>query len=434
LRSTKTFASLRIQFCKILALLFFLVSKEALTQNVDTLLIKDLKNFFYKQTGLVLKDDLFTQWDNKPYFIKYISPSEKIDDVQKYNKLYQDNTGKDSLEKKRVYDTLYYDVPADAACKLRPEFSTYSSDGLAFVIFHELMHNYIGQKSIKVPYVFEEAICDIIGNYCTLAFAGSDRRIDTKSAKKQIEINDNIYAAINKCIAVINDHPEKRDTEHKKCEGKIHGFLAHANQFQKFRLGYKVNNAFLLKCRNYSWNYFIFKKIFLKQKSIPDFVSILNQMSENCETVRPEVNNYLLELYKNTSWDLQVAFKWDSLFTIIKDDSEFYVAIIDHDPLNLFVKTIETTDSTIEITPDICMEYWNDIVNEYWPGEKTSGINLQFTRISPVGQTWVATSAFKADGHIMCWLEEIDLQMGKKVNINLTKENVTYIEVKKSNH
>ena len=417
---------------KILIVSFLLLTKESFSQNVDTILIKDLKNFFFKETGYELKGDFFTKWDSSDYFILFVSPSERIDKpIEK--KIYTETFNNDTLKDNPLYDTLFYDVPADARCKLRPEFTAYSSDGLAFIIFHELMHNFIRRKQIKIPYIFEEAICDIMGNYCTLEFAKSDPRITIKSAQQQINTNDSLYAAINRCISIIAEYPEMSAIEHSKCEERIRQLLENANEFQKFRFGYKVNNGFLLKCRNYSWNYFLFKKIFIDQFSMIDFIKTIYQLSEDCN-VRSEIaEKYRLELYANTNWSLDVTFVWDSLFPIVADSNEFYFTVTNRDPLNRFIVNLSSHCTEDEITPDTCLFYWNEMVKRIGHRSNINIKNFLFTGSDNFGKNWMVSSAFVSDKQIICWMEEVNLQIGKKVRLVLSKDNSILINTKNRN-
>jgi hypothetical protein len=415
-----------------LIVLLLLIPKGSFSQNVDTILVRDLKNFFFKETGCVLKGDFFSKWDRSDDFILFVSPSDKIGNPEEKKK-YTRTINNDTLKENPSYDTLTYDVPADAACKLRPEFSTYSSDGLAFVIFHELMHNFIGQKHIKIPYAFEEAICDIIGNYCTLEFAKSDSRITKKSARHQIITNDSLYAAINRCISVIADHPEMLAVEHAKCEESIRQILENGNEFQKFRFGYKVNNGFLLKCRNYSWNYFLFQKIFLKQSSMSDFINTICHLSEDYYSQSEIEKKYCLELYANTNWTLEVTFVWDSLSPVITDPNDFYVTVTNRDPLNVFLLNLRSHCKENEITSDTCLFYWNQMVKKPWQRSNISVKNFLLTGGDSYGKNWLVTSAFVSDNQIICWMEEVNLQMGKRSKLVLSKDNAVLINTKNAN-
>ncbi len=417
---------------KIVILAFFLLPKVSYCQVVNTTLIKDLKNFFFKEIGYVLKGDFFTKWDNKDCFYLFVSPSDRIDDANETKK-YTETSDNDTIKDHASYDTLYYDVPADAGCKLRPEFTTYSPEGLAFVIFHELMHNFIIQKKLDIPYVFNEAICDIMGNYCTLDFAKSDARIHLHAAQQQIMTNNKLYTAINRCITTIGDHPEMLATAHATCEARINKLLGNANKFQKFRFAYKVNNGFLLKCRNYSWNYFILKKIFLKQSSMLDFVKIICQLSADSYVKTENIKKYRLALYAHTNWNLDFKVVWDSLSPIESDSNEFYITVTNKDPLNSFVDKLSSNCTEDNITPDLCLHYWNELVKATGNKSIIGMKGIMFTGSNHFGKNWLVSSAFVSDNQIMCWMEEINLQMGKKVKLVLTKKNVTIINTKYGN-
>jgi hypothetical protein len=415
---------------KIWLVFFLLLAQASFSQTLDTVLVRDLKNFFYKETGYVLKGDFFTKWDYSDDYWFFVSPSDKIGSLDE-EKIYTRTINNDTLNENPVYDTFRYDVPADAACKLRPEFPTYSSDGLAFVIFHELMHNFIRQNHISIPYAFEEAVCDVMGNYCTLEFAKSDSRVTISSAKRQIVTNDRLYAVINRCIDITADHPERMAAEHARCDKSLQKILADANEFQKFRFNYKVNNGFLLKCRNYSWNYFLFQKIYREQHSMSDFIKTLYHLSDYYHKQTAKEKEYSLQLYAHTNWTLEVKFVWDSLSPILPDHNNFYVTVTNRDPLNIFLQNLRNNCEENQITADTCLKYWNKMVKKPWNWSNIKDKDFLLTGDDSFGKNWVVTSAFVSDKQVLCWMEEANLQMGKKTKVVLSKDNAVLINIGK---
>jgi hypothetical protein len=278
-----------------------------------------------------------------------------------------------------------------------------------------------------VPYIFEEAICDIIGNYCTLEFAKTDPRIPLSDAQKQISINDSLYTAINSCISAIADEPEKLAYEQSQCEAKISRILTDANEFQKFRFGYTVNNGFLMKCRNYSWNYFLFKRIFLEQASLRDFIVILDQLSDNSSLRPATVENYRSELYSHTNWTLEVHFVWDSLNPVFADTNGFFLSITNQDPLNRFIERLNATCTPDMVNAERCMHHWNALASKGGRRVDTRVERFSFTGSEHFGKNWFVTSAFLFDEQVVCWMEEVILQLGKKTELTLSIENATLI-------
>ena len=232
-----------------------------------------------------LTEHFYTKMDNSlPYNLLFVSYSNKIEypfGIMHRGSMFY-NSYTDSIYKSRGYETFCYNkCYSTADAKLSERFLAYPSEAKVFVMFHELMHNYITQKSISIPYDFEEAICDIVGNYGSLELSKKENIIDLILAQRQICINEEIYKIINRYILKINKHPKNKVHYHFKSYSKIQKQLINANDFQKDRFDYNINNAFLLKNKNYSENYFLLKKVFKKAKTIKNFIEIINSLPNN---------------------------------------------------------------------------------------------------------------------------------------------------------
>ena len=260
----------------------------------DSLFIADVKQFVFKEIGMNFKGDFFTEWNtsDQPYYYLYVSLPDKVEKPKEFSSSFtycrQDErcirTGEKEFQA-QGYQTFCYKTYANSGTSLNKRFISYSPETKSFIIFHELIHNYISQKGIEMPYEFNEALSDVIGNYGTLKYFRDNNRTDLVAAENQIRRNEKIYSYMNSAIKKINRHPEKKIRYYTKCREKIHVVIKNATQFQNDRFNYEVNNAFLLKNLYYCKNYFLLKKVFLRQKSIKDFLEIIQHIpgeKEDC--------------------------------------------------------------------------------------------------------------------------------------------------------
>ncbi len=261
--------------------------------------IEKVKQFAFKEIGVHLKGDFYTKSMemDKPYVYLYVSLPDKIKTPPGYSDLYFCNTDEmfagrksDSL-KLKGYQTFCYKTYANSSAMLNKRFLSYPLEAESFIIFHELIHNYLSQQEIKIPYDFNEALCDVIGNYGTLDFFKTNKQLDLNAAKQQLEHNENIYWCLNKYISKINEKPGKVIVLNNQCDRMMKTILKECNTFQNDRFNFTVNNAYLLKNQYYCKNYFLLKKVLMKQKSIKDFLEIIKAVPANSE----ECEKYLLK-------------------------------------------------------------------------------------------------------------------------------------------
>lgn len=281
MRISRTFTLLFLQF----------VYVGAFSSGSDSLLyIDEVKRFAYNEIGYNLNGDFFNKWTNeeKPYIYLYVSLSDSIKRPTEFNYPYifcgtdEDQANIEETKfTQRGYHTFCYKTNANSAALLNKRLLSYSKDAIAFIIFHELTHHYLDRKNIKIPYEFNEALCDVVGNYGALNYSMSTQNLDLASVKNQIKSNEKIYKCLNEAISNINKNPKKTIVLNAKCQAAINDILKNANLFQKDRFDYHVNNAYLLKNEYYCKHYFLLKKVFLKLKTLKAFLELMKTLPEN---------------------------------------------------------------------------------------------------------------------------------------------------------
>lgn len=261
----------------------------------DSLFLKELKDFVFKEIGTELKGDFYTKWDTarKPYLYVYVSLPGKVECPSDLTAPFiycgaDENRAQktESHFKEEGYHVFCYKTYANSAALLNERFMSYREETKCFIVFHELMHNYINQQKLIIPYELNEALSDVIGNYGALKYSEDSGETNLRIAKAQIKLNEKIYALLNSTISKINTHPRKISVLNARCQKKIHAFLKDADTFQRDRFDYEVNNAYLLKNQYYSRYYFLLKKVFLNSGTINEFLEIIKHLPEkisDCE-------------------------------------------------------------------------------------------------------------------------------------------------------
>lgn len=267
---------------KTLALLLFqLTQLHAFPGNDSLAYVEDVKKFTQEEFGHIFTGDLYTQWaeSEEPFLVFFVSLPNRIKVPASLEGKYffyvhsEDEANQWAIKfGEKGYQTFCYRTFANSACLLNKRLLSYPKEASTFIMLHELLHNYVFQKKINIPYQFHEALADVIANYGALKFTSSVQSPDSIPAMNQIERNEKIYKLFNKIISKFNRNPNTR--LHVRCKGVLDKILVNANAFQKDRFDYNVNNAYLVKNENYCKYYFLWKKVLQKQKTIKALLKI----------------------------------------------------------------------------------------------------------------------------------------------------------------
>ena len=269
----------------------------------DTLLVAKLRSFIYAESGLALDRDFYLKWaeSDKPLAYLYVSRADSVatpDDFESSYKFFGFDT--DGARKSaqqysaQGYQAFCYNTYANSSAKLSKRLMMYPDEAIAFVMFHEFIHNYLDQKDIRIAYEFNEALCDVVGNYEAMKYCALVSDSLGRKAVEQCARNERMFVAINTAISKVNHHPRNAWRYNLHCEKRIQKELQEGHLFQRDRLDYAVNNAFLLKNEYYCKNYFLLKKVFLHQKSLPEFLEIMAHLPNDVK----DYETYLLSFCK----------------------------------------------------------------------------------------------------------------------------------------
>jgi hypothetical protein len=284
--------------------------------NYDNLFIENLKSYVFKEFNLTLEGEFYTTWakDNEPEIVFFISLSGKIQVPPDLFYSYSNSDVQDVLKvriieteyRKKGYSTFIYKTYATGKTYLNERFVSYPCEEITFIAFHELLHHYFFQQKIYIPYEFVEAACDVVGNYGTLNYSmsGMTDKVRISKVQKQTLLNESIYKLFNFYIDSINQSRKQEEVKYLcgRCNISLHKLLTDADDFQKDRFDYTVNNAFLLKNSNYCVEYFLLKRVLFKAGSIKNFLEIIKGIPHEIPWGEKYLEKYLeeyLEEYLN---------------------------------------------------------------------------------------------------------------------------------------
>lgn len=230
-------------------------------------LVNSIRQFIRTDLKLNIKDDFYTDWSDRSdsmYVFLYVSRNDTIEtpNVVAKGLLYFNTEGlaiaKSNELRKQGYQTLIYKTVGLSNALLNRKLLSYSDEAIAFILFHEATHRHIG---MEIDYMYVEALCDAMANQACIRFAQKTKMLDMKKVLKQKMIFENAYALLNKKrIEIDKTTINKKQNIFNNCSSKIHSLIRNANQFQKDRMGYEVNNAYFLRVEAYAIHYFEMKE------------------------------------------------------------------------------------------------------------------------------------------------------------------------------
>jgi len=272
---------------KIIPLLF--ICTAAASQTADTLFFYNLKSFYSQKSGHSISPALFTKWAEKassPNHYVYISHSSKVS-----NALAEDEfiyCGQDSSEaagycskfSERGYSVFDYRTFGTSDALITSSLLSYMEESRAFVVFHELTHNYIKEKKIKMDYLLNEAACDVTGvQFCRL-LCSEKKLLNQEKLGEQIKRLENIYITINQTVEKISADSSSCDKYCRKAYKAIKKQLKNSDAFYRDRFNYPVNTAYLLKNQNYCKYYFAVNDIYKQSSNYSEFMERLLEFNK----------------------------------------------------------------------------------------------------------------------------------------------------------
>lgn len=250
-------------------------------------LIDSIKTYITHDLALSVQNDFYTSWrgpdaDSMHIFF-YISRGDRVekDTVHKIPWYFEKESEAIAKSKEMSalgYHTLVYKTAGMANTLLTPKLFSYPNEAIAFIVFHEAVHQNLSKIGGTVHYNYEEALCDVIANMACVRFAEKKGMIDVHAAEKQRDVFERSYSFLNKERTMLDTmQPQSKPALYKTCSNIISDLTADANQFVKDRMDYEVNNAYFLRIQDYAANYFKVKKLFVVSFNFKDIVGHIEE-------------------------------------------------------------------------------------------------------------------------------------------------------------
>ena len=249
----------------------------------QTQLIDSIKRFIATDLKINVQSNFYTRWkepsSDSMFIYFYISPPDRVERDTTYKIPWTFEKDSQAVATAREmtakgFHTLVYRTAGTSNTLLTPKLLSYADEAIAFIVFHEVVHQNLQKMGGPVHYNYEEALCDVIANMACVRFAETTHLMDIHAAEKQRDVFERSYAFLNKERSILDTmQQQNKPALYQLCTSTISTLTADANQFVKDRMVYEVNNAYFLRIADYSLNYFKIKKLFDVSSSFTDIVN-----------------------------------------------------------------------------------------------------------------------------------------------------------------
>lgn len=232
-------------------------TQDSLTFRHQLELIGKLRDFARDSMKLHIRDDFYRNWQEPDTMIAYVYVSRRDSVKSPTGQAFvYCGTNYDCASttirqyESQGYATMLYRAAGTSGAMLNKRLLQYTDESIAFIVFHEAMHQHIRESRIQAIYPYEEALCDVVGNLSAVRFFTG---VQKAKAVAHMRLQEQLFATINECT-------QKIDTV--KCARRIKQYLKHATLFHRDRFDYPVNNAYLLRYTYYAKMYADAKKAY----------------------------------------------------------------------------------------------------------------------------------------------------------------------------
>lgn len=221
------------------------------------------------------------------FYYVYLSEKNEVKSVtgQAFRSFWTDSAAAfkyaDSL--KTAYDVLVYRTAGTAAAQFSYRMFMYEPASVVFIMLHEAVHRHKTAVNSKLPYVYEEALCDVMANYYLQQLAAGTA--DSNWVKKYTGRLETIYGIINQTTTGLLTRQQGYEA--------ILAITSKSDLFLRDRYEYEINNAYLMRYSTYCRYYFLLKELLIKTGNDAAFLKKVLALKGNEATVHEQLKNLL---------------------------------------------------------------------------------------------------------------------------------------------
>lgn len=268
--------------------------------------VKDIKKFGEKELGLnfagsfsrMAKGSFSCNWVYSCYKNKLESVFGTDMPFEFYPEMDKALERQNELDKKR-YDTYFYHAEAHGGgkCPITKEMLESDRASQCYVVLHEAWHSTSSLNKHNFPYHFEESSGRVVGLFGGIEFAKHIKDDELLKTAKDQEAAWSMFADfVNESYDKLKELSDKESSAAKfaKLKKKLNVeaeklYNTVPDSWEKSELKKKINNAFIIRYRDYTVHYPLVKKIYQKSGSVKSAMAVYSKLFIKVKTNKQAV-------------------------------------------------------------------------------------------------------------------------------------------------
>jgi hypothetical protein len=280
----------------------FCQEKPELSDSTGYFLLQDVGKYAVNELDMKISSSFYTRWasNENPNIFVYVSNKDSLYSPLKSYFLPFGNISEEEAKVKTVeyyekgYDVLIYKTYGTSGTQLSHHLINYSKPSIMFIGFHEATHQHIG-RVVSLPYIYIEALCDLIGTQGSLAYAKIHSIENYQTTKRFVDKLESFGKHINDCIlsAKKNDIDLPRKIENLR---QVINSIPKDETFLIERYDYEINNAYLIRNETYTKYYFKLKELLTLHENFATFWSFIKKLPNDEVQINNIIDTEILRL------------------------------------------------------------------------------------------------------------------------------------------
>lgn len=262
----------------------FCQERPELSDSTGYYLLQDVGKYAVNELTMKISPSFYTRWasNENPNIFVYVSSKDSLYSPLKSSFLAFGNiTEKDAKAKtsdyyEKGYDVLIYKTFGTSGTQLSHHLINYNAPSIMFIGFHEATHQHIS-RFVSLPYIYIEALCDLIGTQGSLAYTKKHSIENYNIAKEFVNKIESLGKQINDCIILAQTHDINLPKSLASLKKEIDSLPANET-FLRERYNYEINNAYLIRYESYTKYYFKLKELLTLYNDFSTFWNFIKKL------------------------------------------------------------------------------------------------------------------------------------------------------------
>ncbi|HLO53486.1 MAG TPA: hypothetical protein VK169_04310 [Saprospiraceae bacterium] len=280
----------------------FCQEKPELSDSTGYNLLQNVGRHAVNELDMKISPSFYTKWakNENPNIFVYVSTKDSLYSPLKSSFLAFGNITEEDAKTKSTeyyekgYDVLIYKTYGTSGTQLSHHLINYSKPSILFIGFHEATHQHIS-GFISLPYIYIEALCDLIGTQGSLAYTKTHSNENYEITKQFVDKVESLGQHINDCILLAQTYDINLPKSFASLKKEISN-LPTNETFLIERYDYEINNAYLIRYESYTKYYFKLKELLTLYDDFSTFWNFIKKLPNDESKINALIDTEIIKL------------------------------------------------------------------------------------------------------------------------------------------